>query len=324
MKTALITGITGQDSFHLTELLLGKEYKIYGLLYGIKTPRAIEFSKKFPNVVLIEGNLTDSSSLIKSIEISKPDEIYNLGGISFVGLSFKEPELTANVTGLGPLRLLEAIRTLGLEKTIKFYQASSSEMFGKVLHAPQNEFTSFSPQSPYGSAKAYAHQICVNYRESYGMHISCGILFNHEGEYRREEYVTRKITKGVADIVNKRIKKISLGNLESKRDWGYAGDYVEAMWLMLQQQNPDDYVIATGVTHSVREFLELAISFAGLKGTVEDYVEVDEDLIRPVDVDLLVGDATKARHTLGWSPKVNFEDLVKKMVNHDLKNFSQT
>lgn len=322
MKTALITGITGQDSFHLTELLLGKEYKIYGLLNGIKTSRVIEFSKKFPSVVFIEGNLTDSASLIKSIEISKPEEIYNLGAISFVGLSYKEPELTANVTGLGPLRLLEAIRTLGLEKDIKFYQASSSEMFGKVQHAPQTELTSFSPRSPYGAAKVYAHQICVNYRESYGMHISCGILFNHEGEYRREEYVTRKITKGVADIVNKRIKKISLGNLESKRDWGYAGDYVDAMWLMLQQQNPDDYVIATGVTHSVREFLELAISHAGLKGKVEDYVEVDEDLIRPVDVELLVGDATKARNALGWGPKLKFEDLVKRMVNHDLKNYS--
>ena len=322
MKTALITGITGQDSIHLTELLLSKEYKIYGLLNGIRTSRAIEFSKKFPNVALIEGNLTDSSTLIKAIDFSKPNEIYNLGAISFVGLSFKEPEQTANVTGLGPLRLLEAMRKLGLEKDIKFYQASSSEMFGKVLHAPQTELTSFSPRSPYGVAKVYAHQTCVNYRESYGMHISCGILFNHEGEYRREEYVTRKITKGVADIVNKRIKKISLGNLESKRDWGYAGDYVEAMWLMLQQQNPDDYVIATGVTHSVREFLELAISYAGLKGKVEDYVEVNEDLIRPVDVELLVGDATKARHILGWSPRVNFEGLVKKMVNHDLNNYS--
>jgi GDPmannose 4,6-dehydratase len=322
VKTALITGITGQDSFHLTELLLSKEYKIYGLLNGINTSRVIEFSKKFPNVVLIEGNLTDSSTLIKAIDFSKPNEIYNLGAISFVGLSFKEPEQTANVTGLGPLRLLEAMRKLGLEKEIKFYQASSSEMFGKVLHAPQTELTSFSPRSPYGVAKVYAHQICVNYRESYGMHISCGILFNHEGEYRREEYVTRKITKGVADIVNKRIKKFSLGNLESKRDWGYAGDYVEAMWLMLQQQNPDDYVIATGATHSVREFLELAISYAGLKGKVEDYVEVDEDLIRPIDVELLVGDATKARHILGWSPRVNFEGLVKKMVNHDLNNYS--
>jgi GDPmannose 4,6-dehydratase len=322
MKKAIITGITGQDSFHLTELLLRKEYKIYGLLNGITSPRVIEFSKKFPDVVLIEGNLSDSPTLIKAIDISKPNEIYNLGAISFVGYSFKEPEQTANVTGLGPLRLLEAMRKLGLEKDIKFYQASSSEMFGKVLHAPQTELTSFSPRSPYGAAKAYAHQICVNYRESYGMHISCGILFNHEGEYRREEYVTRKITKGVADIVNKRIKKISLGNLESKRDWGYAGDYVEAMWLMLQQQNPDDYVIATGVTHSVREFLELAISYAGLKGKVEDYVEVNEDLIRPVDVELLVGDATKARHILGWSPRVNFEGLVKKMVNHDLNNYS--
>ena len=322
MKTALITGITGQDSFHLTELLLRKEYEIYGLLNGIKTSRVIEFSKKFPNVVLIEGNLTDTSSLIKSIDISKPNEIYNLGAISFVGLSFKEPEQTANVTGLGPLRLLEVMRKLGLEKDIKFYQASSSEMFGKVLHAPQTELTSFAPRSPYGAAKVYAHQICVNYRESYGMHISCGILFNHEGEYRREEYVTRKITKGVADIVNKRIKKISLGNLESRRDWGYAGDYVEAMWLMLQQQNPDDYVIATGVSHSVREFLELAISFAGLKGKVEDYVEIDEELRRTADVELLVGDATKARQILGWSPKVNFEDLVKKMVDHDLKNYS--
>jgi GDPmannose 4,6-dehydratase len=322
VKTALITGITGQDSIHLTELLLSKEYKIYGLLNGIRTSRVIEFSKKFPNVALIEGNLTDSSTLIKAIDFSKPNEIYNLGAISFVGLSFKEPEQTANVTGLGPLRLLEAMRKLGLEKDIKFYQASSSEMFGKVLHAPQTELTSFSPRSPYGVAKVYAHQTCVNYRESYGMHISCGILFNHEGEYRREEYVTRKITKGVADIVNKRIKKISLGNLESKRDWGYAGDYVEAMWLMLQQQNPDDYVIATGVTHSVREFLELAISYAGLKGKVEDYVEVNEDLIRPVDVELLVGDATKARHILGWSPRVNFEGLVKKMVNHDLNNYS--
>ena len=322
MKTALITGITGQDGFHLTELLLSKDYKIYGLLNGQRNSRVVEFAKKFPSVELIEGDLTDFSSLIRSIDVSKPNEIYNLGAISFVGLSFKQPELTADVTGLGPLRLLEAIRTLGMEKEIRFYQASSSEMFGKVQQVPQTETTNFYPRSPYGVAKVYAHQICVNYRESYGMHISCGILFNHEGEYRREEYVTRKITKGVADIVNKRIKKISLGNLESKRDWGYAGDYVEAMWLMLQQQNPDDYVIATGVTHSVREFLELAISYAGLKGTVEDYVEVDEDLIRPVDVELLVGDATKARHALGWSPKVKFEDLVKKMVNHDLKNFS--
>ena len=322
MKTALITGITGQDGFHLTDLLLSKNYKIYGLLNGQRNSRAFEFAKKFPNVELIEGDLTDFSSLIRSIDISKPNEIYNLGAISFVGLSFKQPELTADVTGLGPLRLLEAIRTLGMEKEIRFYQASSSEMFGKVQQVPQTEITNFYPRSPYGVAKVYAHQICVNYRESYGMHVSCGILFNHEGEYRGDEFVTRKITKGVADIVNNRIKKIKLGTLDPRRDWGYAGDYVEAMWLMLQQQIPDDYVIATGVTHSVREFLELALISAGLKGKAEDYVEIDSTLKRPAEVDLLIGDATKAKNILGWTPKVNFEDLVKKMVEYDLKNYS--
>ena len=322
MKTALITGITGQDGFHLTDLLLSKNYKIYGLLNGQRNSRAFEFAKKFPNVELIEGDLTDFSSLIRSIDISKPNEIYNLGAISFVGLSFKQPELTADVTGLGPLRLLEAIRTLGMEKEIKFYQASSSEMFGKVQQVPQTEITNFYPRSPYGVAKVYAHQICVNYRESYGMHVSCGILFNHEGEYRGEEFVTRKITKGVADIVNNRIKRIKLGTLDPRRDWGYAGDYVEAMWLMLQQQIPDDYVIATGVTHSVREFLELAVFSAGLKGKAEDYVEIDSTLKRPAEVDLLIGDATKAKNILGWTPKVNFENLVKKMVDYDLKNYS--
>ncbi len=322
MKTALITGITGQDGFHLTDLLLSKNYKIYGLLNGQRNSRAVEFAKKFPNVELIEGDLTDFSSLIRSIDISKPNEIYNLGAISFVGLSFKQPELTADVTGLGPLRLLEAIRTLGMEKEIKFYQASSSEMFGKVQQVPQTEITNFYPRSPYGVAKVYAHQICVNYRESYGMHVSCGILFNHEGEYRGEEFVTRKITKGVADIVNNRIKKIKLGTLDPRRDWGYAGDYVEAMWLMLQQQTPDDYVIATGVTHSVREFLELAVTSAGLKGKAEDYVEIDSTLKRPAEVDLLIGDATKAKNILGWTPKIDFEDLVKKMVDYDLKNYS--
>ena len=322
MKTALITGITGQDGFHLTELLLSKNYKIYGLLNGQRNSRAFEFVKKFPGVELIEGDLTDFSSLIRSIDISKPNEIYNLGAISFVGLSFKQPELTADVTGLGPLRLLEAIRTLGMEKEIKLYQASSSEMFGKVQQVPQTEITNFYPRSPYGVAKVYAHQICVNYRESYGMHVSCGILFNHEGEYRGEEFVTRKITKGVAEIVNNRIKKIKLGTLDPRRDWGYAGDYVEAMWLMLQQQIPDDYVIATGVTHSVREFLELAVSSAGLKGKAEDYVEIDSTLKRPAEVDLLIGDATKAKNILGWTPKVGFEDLVKKMVYYDLKNYN--
>jgi len=320
LKRALITGITGQDGFHLTELLQSKGYKIFGLLNGQRNSRVLEFSNKFPDVEMLEGDLTDFSSLMRAIDISKPDELYNLGAISFVGLSFKQPELTANVTGLGPLRLLEAIRTLGAEKEIKFYQASSSEMFGKVLQVPQNEATPFYPRSPYGVAKVYAHQICVNYRESYGMHVSCGILFNHEGEYRGEEFVTRKITKSVAQIAQGKLDKIRLGTLEPKRDWGYAGDYVEAMWLMMQQQTPDDYVIATGKTHSVRDFLSSAVKAAGLKGDPEDYVIIDDNYKRPAEVDLLVGDASKAKKVLGWEPKVNFEDLVLKMLNHDMKN----
>ena len=320
LKRALITGITGQDGFHLTELLQLKGYKIFGLLNGQRNSRVLEFSNKFPDVEMLVGDLTDFSSLMRAIDISKPDELYNLGAISFVGLSFKQPELTANVTGLGPLRLLEAIRTLGAEKEIKFYQASSSEMFGKVLQVPQNEATPFYPRSPYGVAKVYAHQICVNYRESYGMHVSCGILFNHEGEYRGEEFVTRKITKSVAQIAQGKLDKIRLGTLEPKRDWGYAGDYVEAMWLMMQQQTPNDYVIATGKTHSVRDFLSAAVKAAGLKGDPEDYVIIDDNYKRPAEVDLLVGDASKAKKVLGWEPKVNFEDLVLKMLNHDMKN----
>ena len=318
MKRVLITGITGQDGFHLTELLESKGYKIFGLLNGQRNSRVLEFSNKFPGVEMLEGDLTDFSSLMRAIDISKPNELYNLGAISFVGLSFKQPELTANVTGLGPLRLLEAIRTLGAEKEIKFYQASSSEMFGKVQQVPQTETTSFYPRSPYGVAKVYAHQICVNYRESYGMHVSCGILFNHEGEYRGEEFVTRKITKGVSEIVKGNLKKIRLGTLEPKRDWGYAGDYVEAMWLMLQQDIPDDYVIATGQTHSVREFLELAVKYAGLTGAPENFVEIDENFKRPAEVDLLVGDSSKAFKKLGWQPRINFNQLVKKMVDNDL------
>lgn len=320
MKRALITGITGQDGFHLTELLQSKGYKIFGLLNGQRNSRVLEFSSKFPNIEMLEGDLTDFSSLMRAIDISKPNELYNLGAISFVGLSFKQPELTANVTGVGPLRLLEAIRTLGAEKEIRFYQASSSEMFGKVLQVPQNESTPFYPRSPYGVAKVYAHQICVNYRESYGMHVSCGILFNHEGEYRGEEFVTRKITKSIAQITQGKLDKIRLGTLEPKRDWGYAGDYVEAMWLMLQQKNPDDYVIATGKTHSVRDFLSAAINAAGLKGKPEDFVIIDDAFKRPAEVDLLVGDASKAKSKLGWEPKVSFEELVLKMVNHDLQN----
>ena len=318
MKSALITGITGQDGFHLTELLQSKGYKIFGLLNGQRNSRVVEFSNKFPDVELLAGDLTDFSSLMRSIDISKPNELYNLGAISFVGMSFKQPELTANVTGLGPLRLLEAIRTLGAEQEIKFYQASSSEMFGKVLEIPQTETTSFYPRSPYGVAKVYAHQICVNYREAYGMHVSCGILFNHEGEYRGEEFVTRKITKAVAQIAKGELDRIRLGTLEPKRDWGYAGDYVEAMWLMLQQKTPDDFVIATGKTHSVRDFLIIAKEVAGLKGNPEDYVIIDDSFKRPAEVDLLIGDASKAKKVLGWEPKVSFEELVRKMVMNDI------
>lgn len=320
MKRALITGITGQDGFHLTELLQSKGYKIYGLLNGQRNSRVLEYSSKFPDVELLAGDLTDFSSLMRAIDLAKPNELYNLGAISFVGLSFKQPELTANVTGLGPLRLLEAIRTLGAEKEIKFYQASSSEMFGKVLQVPQNELTGFYPRSPYGVAKVYAHQICVNYRESYQMHVSCGILFNHEGEYRGEEFVTRKITKSISQIKKGKLDKIRLGTLEPKRDWGYAGDYVEAMWLMMQQETPSDYVIATGETHSVRDFLAIALDSAGIEGEPEDFVIIDESFKRPAEVDLLVGDASKAREILGWKPKVTFKELVKKMVDHDLKN----
>jgi GDPmannose 4,6-dehydratase len=316
----LITGITGQDGFHLTEFLQSKGYKIYGLLNGQRNSRVLEFSNKFPDVELLPGDLTDFSSLMRAIELAKPNELYNLGAISFVGLSFKQPELTANVTGLGPLRLLEAIRTVGAEKDIKFYQASSSEMFGKVLQVPQNESTAFYPRSPYGVAKVYAHQICVNYRESYGMHVSCGILFNHEGEYRGEEFVTRKITKAVSQIKKGKLDKIKLGTLEPKRDWGYAGDYVEAMWLMLQQQTPSDYVIATGETHSVRDFLAVALESAGIEGEPEEFVIIDESFKRPAEVDLLIGDASKAREILGWKPNLTFNQLVKKMVEHDLKN----
>jgi GDPmannose 4,6-dehydratase len=320
LKRALITGITGQDGFHLTELLQSKGYKIYGLLNGQRNSRVLEYSNKFPDVELLAGDLTDFSSLMRAIDLAMPNELYNLGAISFVGLSFKQPELTANVTGLGPLRLLEAIRTLGAEKEIKFYQASSSEMFGKVLQVPQNELTGFYPRSPYGVAKVYAHQICVNYRESYQMHVSCGILFNHEGEYRGEEFVTRKITKSISQIRKGKLDKIRLGTLEPKRDWGYAGDYVEAMWLMMQQETPSDYVIATGETHSVRDFLAIALDSAGIEGEPEDFVIIDESFKRPAEVDLLVGDASKAREVLGWKPKVTFSELVQKMVDHDLKN----
>jgi GDPmannose 4,6-dehydratase len=318
MKRALITGITGQDGHHLSALLLAKGYEVHGLVNGQRNSRELEFRNTFPTVNLHRGDLTDFSSLLSIVKESEPDEIYNLGAISFVGMSFEQPELTANVTGLGTLRLLEAIRKSVKQNSVRFYQASSSEMFGKVRETPQNEKTPFHPRSPYGVAKTFAHYSCVNYREAYGMHISCGILFNHEGEHRGHEFVTRKITSNIAQIKAGHIERFSLGDLSPKRDWGYAGDYVEAMWLMLQQDNPDDYVIATGETHTVREFVQAALAAAELPGTVEDYVDFNVKFTRPSEVDLLVGDASKAKTMLGWEPKVKFLDLVKKMVLADL------
>ena len=318
MKTALITGITGQDGHHLTKFLLAKGYKVEGLVNGQRNSREEGFSKLFPEVRLSQGDLTDFASLFQVINDVQPDEIYNLGAISFVGLSFKQPELTANVTGLGALRLLEAIRKVGGEKSIRFYQASSSEMFGKVRETPQTELTPFHPRSPYGVAKTFAHYTCVNYREAYDMHISSGILFNHEGEYRGHEFVTRKITSNVAKIKLGKIGRFSLGDLSPQRDWGYAGDYVEAMWRMTQFSKPDDYVIATGQTRSVRQFVESALVAAGLEPDVEKYVSYDLAMKRPSEVDLLVGDASKAKQVLGWVPTTSFENLVSLMVENDL------
>jgi GDPmannose 4,6-dehydratase len=323
VKRALITGITGQDGHHLTELLLSKGYEVHGIVNGQRNSGLERFSNQFPQAHLTSADLTDFSSLLQVVDNVSPDEIYNLGAISFVGLSFKQPELTANVTGLGALRILEAIRKAGLESSCRFYQASSSEMFGKVRETPQNELTPFHPRSPYGVAKTFAHYTTMNYRESYGMHASTGILFNHEGEYRGYEFVTRKITSQIAKIKLGKIDRFSLGDLTPKRDWGYAKEYVEAMWLMLQQDQPGDYVIATGIAHSVREFVEEAISSAGLNGVLEDYVDFDKSLLRPAEVDLLIGDPTKAQDILGWAPKTNFKGLVSIMLENDLRIESQ-
>lgn len=319
MKTALITGITGQDGHHLSKFLLSAGYNVAGLVNGQRNSREDSFSSLFPEVKLVQGDLTDFSSLLQIVHEIQPDEIYNLGAISFVGLSFKQPELTANVTGLGALRLLEAVRKVGEEKSIRFYQASSSEMFGKVRETPQNELTPFHPRSPYGVAKAFAHYTCVNYREAYDMHISSGILFNHEGEYRGHEFVTRKITSNVAKIKLGIQDSFTLGDLTPQRDWGYAGDYVEAMWKMTQVDEASDFVIATGQTRSVRDFVVAALIAAGLEPDVEKYVSYDMTMKRPSEVDLLVGDASKAKRELAWEPKTTFEELVGLMVENDLR-----
>lgn len=319
MPTALITGIGGQDGRHLGELLVSKGYTVYGMLNGQRSDGAQLVARELPSVIQVRGDLADSSSLTRVLEETQPDEVYNLAAISFVGMSFSQPELTANITGLGVLRLLEALRTTKMHEKVRFYQASSSEMFGKVQAVPQNEKTVFYPRSPYGVAKVFAHYSCVNYREAYGMHASCGILFNHEGEKRGIEFVTRKITNSVARIKLGLQSEIRLGDLTPQRDWGYAGDYVEAMWRMLQQDKPDDYVIATGQTHSVQEFVDLAFKAAGMEGEAAKYVKRDERFVRPSEVDLLVGDASKANEKLDWRPKVSFEELVERMVKNDLE-----
>ena len=318
MKTALITGITGQDGHHLTKLLLSKGYEVHGLVNGQRNAREDSFTKLFPQAILHRGDLTDFSSLLQVVSKVQPQEIYNLGAISFVGLSFQQPELTANITGLGALRLLEAVRKVGGEKDIRFYQASSSEMFGKVRETPQTELTPFHPRSPYGVAKTFAHYTCVNYREAYDMHVSCGILFNHEGEYRGHEFVTRKITSNIAKIKLGKLKDFSLGDLNPRRDWGYAGDYVQAMWLMVQQDKPDDFVIATGETRSVRDFVEAALRVADMDVDVDKYVQYDKEMKRPAEVDLLVGNANKAKQILKWTPKTSFEELVQLMFKSDI------
>ena len=318
MKTALITGITGQDGHHLTSFLKSKNYEIVGLVNGQRNSKIESFQSLHPEVKLLRGDLADFASLLGIIDDSKPDEIYNLGAISFVGLSFKQPEITANITGLGTLRLLEAIKVLGSKNT-RFYQASSSEMFGLVKETPQSEKTPFHPRSPYGVAKVFAHYTTQNYREAYDLFASSGILFNHEGEFRGHEFVTRKITSNLARIKLNKIKKFSLGPLTPKRDWGYSGDFVEAMWLILQHSIADDFVISTGESHSVKEFLLEAMDVLNLGDEIEKYVDFDDTQIRPAEVDTLIGDYSKANKMLGWKPKTNFRKLIEIMVENDLR-----
>jgi len=324
VKRALVTGITGQDGRHMSELLAAKGYQVFGLVRGQNNPKIQTVLEENPALELVEGDLRDLSSLIAAVEQVQPHEVYNLGAMSFVALSFRQPELTADITGVGVLRMLEAIRIVGgtNDNPIRFYQASSSEMFGKVRETPQTEGTPFHPRSPYGVAKVFGHYTTLNYRESYGIHASSGICFNHEGERRGLEFVTRKITNGVARIKLGLQDKISLGNLDSARDWGYAGDFVEAMWLIVQQDEPDDYVIATGETHTIGEFLDVAFRCAGIDDW-GPYVEQDPRFMRPAEVDLLLGDPSKANEKLGWTRKVSFEQLVERMYSHDLLDESR-
>jgi len=314
MKTALITGITGQDGSYLADLLLEKGYRVIGMVRRTSTVNFDRISHIQDKIVLAQGDLLDQVSLVDVMKEYRPDEIYNLAAQSFVPTSWRQPVLTGEFTALGVTRMLDAMRMVVPEG--RFYQASSSEMFGKVQDVPQTERTPFYPRSPYGVAKVYGHWITVNYRESYGLFACSGILFNHESPRRGLEFVTRKVTHGVARIKLGLAEELPMGNLEAQRDWGFAGDYVRAMWLMLQQDEPEDFVVATGKTHSVRELLDVAFGHLGLDP--EDHVRVDERFIRPADVDQLVGDATKARQKLGWAPEVTFEELISMMIKHDL------
>jgi GDPmannose 4,6-dehydratase len=318
-KRALITGVTGQDGSYLAEFLLDKGYDVIGMVRRSSTVNFERITHLMDHIEFVSGDLLDQMSLVEILRAHKPDEVYNLAAQSFVQTSFAQPVLTGETTALGVTRVLDAIRIA--DDSMRFYQASTSEMFGKVHEVPQSETTPFHPRSPYGVAKVYGHWITINYRESYDLHASSGILFNHESPRRGLEFVTRKITHGVAQIALGQATELRLGNLDAKRDWGFAGDYVEAMWQMLQQEAPDDFVICTGETHSVREFCELAFGRAGLD--YEDHVVVDERFFRPAEVDLLVGDAAKAEAQLGWRPRTRFRQLVEMMVDHDLETLQR-
>ena len=320
MKRALITGVTGQDGYYLSKLLLSKGYEVYGLVRGQNNPKIEFLHEHLPEVKILTGDLLDVSSLMRALAASKPDEVYNLGAISFVAYSWENAFLTSDVTGKGVLNILEAVRLYAGDKpdSVRFYQASSSEMFGKVQQVPQRESTLLWPRSPYGVAKVFGHYMTINYRESYGMHASSGILFNHESPMRGPEFVTRKISLAVAKIAAGKQDRISLGNIDAKRDWGFAGDYVDAMWRMLQQDEADDYVVSTNETHSVREYLDIAFRHVGIDDW-DSLVYQDPQFFRPAEVDLLIGDATKARENLDWKPEVDFPSLVTMMVDADVE-----
>jgi GDPmannose 4,6-dehydratase len=314
-KRAVITGITGQDGSYLAEFLLDKDYEIFGLIRRSSTVNFERISHLQDKVELISGDLLDQKSLFTALQTAKPHEVYNLGAQSFVPASWEQPMLTGEITGLGVTRMLEAIRTT--DEKIRFYQASTSELFGKAQETPQSETTPFYPRSPYGVSKLYAHWITINYRESFDLFACAGILFNHESPRRGFEFVTRKITHAVARIKHGKDEELRLGNLDARRDWGFAGDFVQAMWLMLQQDKPDDFVIATGETRTIREFCQVAFDRAGLDW--EKYVVIDERFFRPAEVNILLGDAAKASKTLGWKPETSFEKMVQLMVDHDLE-----